>query len=108
MSKTQFKLGRVKPEVVGRAPLIEAGGDFSRGEAEAKEGTFDWLQLQWVCSLEKVKLAVCDWLSLGFSFLTFRHFRHRLWFKGYLVGHKGGLFSFSFLFKIFNLTITSL
>ena len=81
LSKTQFKLGRVKPEVVGRAPLIEAGGKTFLGKRQKQSKEIIWLAAASVgVFFEKVKLAVCDWLSLGFSFLTFRHFRHRLWF----------------------------
>ena len=53
--------------MVKGCPLIEAQGkDFIEEEWKLNKEIIDWLSL-------KTLVAVCDWLSLGFDFLTLRH-----------------------------------
>ena len=64
LSKNQLPWGDTKPEVARRALPIAAQGEtfIEKRRKEDKEITV-WLK-------QKAWLAVCDWLSLGFNFIT--------------------------------------
>lgn len=77
MNKNPFELGTVKWEV---ARSSANRNQFYREDVEAKQEVYliGW-SLSAVILFSKAELAVCDWLSLGFDFLTVGIYRLRFW-----------------------------
>ena len=64
-----------KPKVVRSAPLTGARGNFHRAESEAKQRNYLIGFGLSICLVWKSLMAVCDWLFVGFDFLTLKHFK---------------------------------